>query len=139
MVWLLVVWLGSVYTTRASGVAAGPLDGVRPISSPRPAGTTMTASRSPARILVRLSSCGPSVSLSSPVAATPDRNPADAVEPSRSTQPTLKVLELPPEKMDPNRTTNMTGKAMVQNTAVRSRRKLRMLARVRASSARMVG
>ena len=53
--------------------------------------------------------------------------PAPGV-PSWSTQPTLYCGASPPEKMDPNRTTKMTGKASVQKSAARSRTKLLRLA-----------
>jgi hypothetical protein len=59
----------------------------------------------------------------------PARSCADAGVPSWSTHATLKRV-VPPEKMAPNRTTKITGKAIDQNIASRLRVKLLMLAMV---------
>ena len=128
-------WLGSVYDDQRPGPTACP---TAPASmrAPRPAGTTMTASRSPSRMLARaLCLDRPSVELDQ------DRRLGEAGRaaaptagvPSWSTQPTAKWSVPPPEKIVPNRTTKMTGNASVQNSAARSRTKLWMLATVRAT------
>ncbi len=87
MVWLWVDWLGSVYTASMSGSACGAPERAAAMASPSPAGTTMTAARSPARILSRLDSWVPSASSTSPVASKPERTAVEASDPSRSTQP----------------------------------------------------
>jgi hypothetical protein len=53
--------------------------------------------------------------------------PLGPLVPSRSTQPSL-IDVLLPWKIRPKRTTKISGKANVQNSAARSRMKLRILA-----------
>jgi hypothetical protein len=94
----------------------------------------MTAETSPFFIRARRSSGLPSTSLTVSIDPNACRSCADAAEPSRSANP-IDRTEFPPEKIEPNRMTKISGNASVQNVAARSRLKLLMLAIVRSSSA----
>src|SRR6266550_5228164 len=94
----------------------------------------MTAETSPLRMRASRSASVPSTSLTFETEAKAPSSVADAGVPSRSAKPIVRSL-FPPEKIDPNRITKISGKASVQNSAARSRVKLLMLATVRSSSA----
>jgi hypothetical protein len=99
-----------------------------------PFGTTITAATSPFFILARRSDSLPSTSLTFGTAANALSSRADGGEASRSAKPIDRSV-LPPEKIEPKRTTKISGKARVQNSAARSRVKLLMFATVRTSDA----
>src|SRR3954470_9458055 len=94
----------------------------------------MTAERSPFFIRARRSSSAPSTSLTDEIVPNAPFSWADAGDPSRSANPIERTL-FPPEKIDPNRITKISGNASVQNSAARSRVKLRMWAIVRSRRA----
>src|SRR5262245_18207801 len=89
----------------------------------------MTALTSPSRILSSSSSWVPSTRDTPSVAANAARICSEAGDPSRSAKPYDAGVGLP-EKISPKITTKISGKAIVQNSAARSRMKLLRLARV---------
>src|SRR5690349_20664318 len=94
----------------------------------------MTEDTSPVRILPRSSSWLPSKSFTERIEPKAPLRVAEAGLPSRSAKPIVRVT-LPPEKIEPNRITKISGKASVQKRAARSRLKLLMFATVRSRRA----
>ena len=135
--WAVPERLGSVMTVTATGGLASPTLG-RLRSPPRgPAGSRGSPSRSPVDIRSRDSSSVPSVSSTGAFAANAvaEHGRGPACRPRRPSR--VCSSSCPPAKIVPNRITKTTGKKNVQNSAARSRVKLRRLAAVSATRPRI--